>query len=238
MDDAGDTVRLAAPARRLVSLNPVITELVFALGAGDRLVGRTESCDYPAAARARAERGRVDPTQRRGGGGARARPGRALPGADHRRRRGAAPRRSASRCSRSGPTTWPTSPASHACSARCSARAGPPTRWPGPTTRRSTGCAGRGRYPRGTPGPDRARGVGPAADRARRGQLRERDGRARRRPQRLRRCFRGLRSGLPRGDRVPRAALRGHRRLDVRRARPAPRVAGGAARSARAGCSR
>jgi iron complex transport system substrate-binding protein len=50
VDDAGDTVRLAAPARRLVSLNPVITELVFALGAGDRLAGRTESCDYPAAA--------------------------------------------------------------------------------------------------------------------------------------------------------------------------------------------
>jgi iron complex transport system substrate-binding protein len=50
VDDAGDTVRLVVPARRLVSLNPVITELVFALGAGDRLVGRTESCDYPAAA--------------------------------------------------------------------------------------------------------------------------------------------------------------------------------------------
>jgi iron complex transport system substrate-binding protein len=50
VDDAADTVRLAAPARRVVSLNPVITELVFALGAGDRLVGRTESCDYPAAA--------------------------------------------------------------------------------------------------------------------------------------------------------------------------------------------
>jgi iron complex transport system substrate-binding protein len=50
VDDAGDTVRLAVPARRLVSLNPVITELVFALGSGDRLVGRTESCDYPAAA--------------------------------------------------------------------------------------------------------------------------------------------------------------------------------------------
>ena len=50
VDDAGDTVRLAGPPRRIVSLNPVITELVFALGAGDRLVGRTASCDYPAAA--------------------------------------------------------------------------------------------------------------------------------------------------------------------------------------------
>jgi iron complex transport system substrate-binding protein len=50
VDDAGDTVRLVAPPRRIVSLNPVITELVFALGAGDRLAGRTSECDYPPAA--------------------------------------------------------------------------------------------------------------------------------------------------------------------------------------------
>ena len=50
VDDAGDTVRLPAPPRRIVSLNPVFTELVFALGAGDRLVGRTSQCDYPAEA--------------------------------------------------------------------------------------------------------------------------------------------------------------------------------------------
>jgi iron complex transport system substrate-binding protein len=50
IDDAGDTVRLAAPPRRIVSLNPVFTELVFALGAGDRLVGRTSQCDFPAEA--------------------------------------------------------------------------------------------------------------------------------------------------------------------------------------------
>jgi ABC-type Fe3+-hydroxamate transport system substrate-binding protein len=50
VDDAGDTVRVVAPARRVVSLNPTITELVFALGAGSRLVGRTDACDYPAAA--------------------------------------------------------------------------------------------------------------------------------------------------------------------------------------------
>lgn len=50
IDDIGDTTRLAAPARRIVSLSPATTELVFAIGAGDRLVGRTRWCDYPAAA--------------------------------------------------------------------------------------------------------------------------------------------------------------------------------------------
>jgi iron complex transport system substrate-binding protein len=51
VDDAGDTVSLAAPARRIVSLIPATTELLFAIGAGPDLVGRTAWCDYPAAAR-------------------------------------------------------------------------------------------------------------------------------------------------------------------------------------------
>jgi ABC-type Fe3+-hydroxamate transport system substrate-binding protein len=50
VDDAGDTVRLASPARRVVSLIPASTELLFAIGAGPAVVGRTRYCDYPAQA--------------------------------------------------------------------------------------------------------------------------------------------------------------------------------------------
>ncbi len=52
VDDFGDTVRVEAPARRVVSLNPVTTELLFALDVGERLVGRTHWDLYPDAARA------------------------------------------------------------------------------------------------------------------------------------------------------------------------------------------
>jgi len=51
-DDFGDTLTLRAPPRRIVSLNPATTELFFALGAGDRLVGRTHFDLYPPAAQA------------------------------------------------------------------------------------------------------------------------------------------------------------------------------------------
>jgi ABC-type Fe3+-hydroxamate transport system substrate-binding protein len=50
IDDAGDTVHLQATARRVVSLSPATTELLFAIGASELLVGRTRWCDYPAAA--------------------------------------------------------------------------------------------------------------------------------------------------------------------------------------------
>jgi iron complex transport system substrate-binding protein len=50
-DDAGNTVNLATPAHRIVTLAPHATELVFAAGAGDRIVGTVSYSDYPAAAR-------------------------------------------------------------------------------------------------------------------------------------------------------------------------------------------
>jgi iron complex transport system substrate-binding protein len=50
LDDTGHSLQLAAPARRIVSLAPHITELLYAAGAGDRLVGTVEYSNYPEAA--------------------------------------------------------------------------------------------------------------------------------------------------------------------------------------------
>jgi iron complex transport system substrate-binding protein len=47
VDDAGRTVTLQAPARRIVSLAPHATEMLFAAGAGAHIVGVTEFSDYP-----------------------------------------------------------------------------------------------------------------------------------------------------------------------------------------------
>jgi iron complex transport system substrate-binding protein len=50
-DMLGREVVLPAPPARIVSLVPSVTEIVFSLGAQDRLVGRTDFCDYPLAVR-------------------------------------------------------------------------------------------------------------------------------------------------------------------------------------------
>lgn len=51
VDDRGREIALAASAARIVSLAPHATELVFAAGAGNRLVGVTTFSDYPEAAK-------------------------------------------------------------------------------------------------------------------------------------------------------------------------------------------
>lgn len=50
-DDTGQEVRLKQPAQRIVSLAPHITEVLFAAGAGDRVVGTVSYSDYPQAAK-------------------------------------------------------------------------------------------------------------------------------------------------------------------------------------------
>jgi iron complex transport system substrate-binding protein len=49
-DDAGRRISLPAPAMRVVTLAPSLTEMVFAAGGGASLVGVAEHSDFPAAA--------------------------------------------------------------------------------------------------------------------------------------------------------------------------------------------
>lgn len=49
-DSFGNEVTLDAAPQRVVSVGPSITENLFALGVGDRIVGRTDYCDFPEAA--------------------------------------------------------------------------------------------------------------------------------------------------------------------------------------------
>jgi len=50
-DDAGNSVTLAKPAQRVISTAPHITELLFAAGGGERVVGAMSYSDYPEAAK-------------------------------------------------------------------------------------------------------------------------------------------------------------------------------------------
>jgi iron complex transport system substrate-binding protein len=50
-DDAGNSVTLARPAQRVIAMAPHITELLFAAGGGERVVGAMNYSDYPEAAR-------------------------------------------------------------------------------------------------------------------------------------------------------------------------------------------
>ncbi len=59
VDGAGRQVRVPASVSRIVSLAPSVTEILFALGLGDRVVGVTDFCDYPPAAATRARIGGI-----------------------------------------------------------------------------------------------------------------------------------------------------------------------------------
>jgi ABC-type Fe3+-hydroxamate transport system substrate-binding protein len=48
-DDLDRSINLKAPAQRVVCIGPGATEAIFALGAGEKLVGRDQISDYPAA---------------------------------------------------------------------------------------------------------------------------------------------------------------------------------------------
>lgn len=58
-DDLGRRVSLPHPPRRVISLAPSVTEILYAVGAQDKLVGDTAYCDYPPAAKAKPHVGGV-----------------------------------------------------------------------------------------------------------------------------------------------------------------------------------
>jgi iron complex transport system substrate-binding protein len=57
VDQTGHAMTLPAAPRRIVSLVPGVTEILFAIGAQDAVVGVTDFCDYPPDARRKARVG-------------------------------------------------------------------------------------------------------------------------------------------------------------------------------------
>jgi len=51
VDDDGNTVVLSHPAQRIITLAPHLTEMMFAVGAGPRIVGTVTYSDFPAEAK-------------------------------------------------------------------------------------------------------------------------------------------------------------------------------------------
>jgi ABC-type hemin transport system, periplasmic component len=51
-DFDGNSVTITEQPQKIISLTPATTEIIFALGAGERLVGDTDYCNYPEEAKA------------------------------------------------------------------------------------------------------------------------------------------------------------------------------------------
>lgn len=58
-DDLGRTVNIEEIPQRIVSLAPSITEILFALDLGDKVVGVTDYCDYPPELQDRIDAGEI-----------------------------------------------------------------------------------------------------------------------------------------------------------------------------------
>src|SRR5262249_20825417 len=52
-DSRGKPITLNAPPQRIVSMSPSNTEILFALGLGEKIVGDTTACDYPPEAKSK-----------------------------------------------------------------------------------------------------------------------------------------------------------------------------------------
>lgn len=61
VDDLGRKIFLAKAPTRVVSLAPSITEILYAIGLNDEIVGVTEFCDYPPAAKQKPKVGYAQP---------------------------------------------------------------------------------------------------------------------------------------------------------------------------------
>ncbi|SDL19049.1 ABC transporter substrate-binding protein [Halarsenatibacter silvermanii] len=59
-DDLGEVIELTEAPERIVSLAPSLTEMLYGIGLGDKVVGVTEVCDHPEKMLAEVREGKVD----------------------------------------------------------------------------------------------------------------------------------------------------------------------------------
>jgi iron complex transport system substrate-binding protein len=62
VDDLGRKIYLAKPPQRIVSLAPSVTEILYAIGAADRVIAVTQFCDYPPEAALKPKIGGMTPS--------------------------------------------------------------------------------------------------------------------------------------------------------------------------------